>query len=64
MSNDDPDNCAHICKRNAATLLLCTMSSLKYHPIRVYHIDKLPEELFGDLTEDVSEALTETDDPE
>lgn len=64
VSNDDPDNCAHICKRNAATLLLCTMSSLKYHPIRVYHIDKLPEELFGDLTEDVAEPLTETDDPE
>ena len=47
VSNEDKDNCANICKRNTATLVLCTMSSIKYHAIRVYHIDKLPEELFG-----------------
>ena len=47
VSNEDRDNCANICKRSTATLVLCTMSSIKYHAIRVYHIDKLPEELFG-----------------
>jgi len=52
VSNDDPDNCANICKRNTATLLLCTMSSIKHHAVRVYHIDKLPEELFGWQTDD------------
>ena len=52
ISNDDKDNCANICKRNTATLMLCTMSSIKYHAVRVYHIDKLPEELFGRQTDD------------
>lgn len=52
VSNDDPENCASICKRNTATLLLCTMSSVKHHAVRVYHIDKLPEELFGRQTDD------------
>jgi len=47
VSNDDPDNCASICKRNTATLLLCTTTSVKHHAVRVYHVDKLPEELFG-----------------
>lgn len=47
VSTDDPDNCANICKRNSATLLLWTTSSIKNHAVRVYHIDSLPEELFG-----------------
>ena len=51
VSNDDPDNCSNICKRSTAKLLLCTMSSIKHHAVRVYHIDKLPEELFGRQTE-------------
>jgi hypothetical protein len=52
VSNDDPDNCSSICKRNSAKLLLCTMTSIKHHAVRVYHIDKLPEELFGRQTDD------------
>ena len=47
VSNDDPDNCSNICKRSSATLLLCTPTSLKHHAVKVYHIDRLPEELFG-----------------
>lgn len=47
VANDDPDNCSNICKRNSATLLLCTTTSIKHHAIKVYHIDALPEELFG-----------------
>ena len=47
VSNDDPDNCSNICKRNSATLLLCTTTSIKHHAVKVYHIDSLPEELFG-----------------
>ena len=47
VSNDDPDNCANICKRNSAKLLLCTPTSIKHHAVKVYHIDRLPEELFG-----------------
>ena len=63
VSNDDPENCAGICKRNTATLMLCTMTSIKYHAIRVYHIDKLPEELFGRQTDDSpnSAKATQTD---
>ena len=47
VSNDDPDNCSNICKRNSAKLLLCTATSIRHHPVKVYHIDRLPEELFG-----------------
>lgn len=47
ISNADPDNCSHICKRNSATLHLYTNSSITNHAIKVYHIDRLPEELFG-----------------
>ena len=47
VSTDDPDNCSNICKRNSAKLLLCTTTSIKHHAIKVYHIDSLPEELFG-----------------
>ena len=47
VSNDDPDNCSSICKRNSAKLLLCTPTSIKHHAVKVYHIDRLPEELFG-----------------
>ena len=63
ISNDDKDNCANICKRNTATLMLCTMSSIKYHAVRVYHIDKLPEELFGRQTDDApnSDKATQLD---
>ena len=51
VSTDDPENCTTICKRRTATMLLCTMTTMKHYPIKVYHIDKLPEELFGkDLT--------------
>ena len=34
VSNDDPDNCACICKRNSATLLLCTTTSIKHHAVK------------------------------
>lgn len=54
VSNNDPDNCANICKRNSATLLLCTSSSVKHHAVRVYSIDRLPEELFGKQGNDES----------
>ena len=47
VSTDDPGNCANICKRNSATLLLWTTTSIKNHAVRVYHIDSLPETLFG-----------------
>ena len=53
VSNDDPDNCSHICKRNSATILLCTNTNIKYHAVKVYHIDNLPEELFGRQSDDV-----------
>ncbi len=59
VSNDDPDNCSNICKRNSATLLLCTATSIKHHAIKVYHIDSLPEELFGQKTDDGS-SVSET----
>ena len=55
ISNDDPDNCANICKRSTATLLLCTSSSIKHHPVKVYHIDRLPEELFGKQESEASD---------
>lgn len=54
VSNDDPDNCANICKRNSATLLLCTNSSIKHRAVKVYHIDGLPAELFGQRGSDAS----------
>lgn len=53
VSNDDPDNCSHICKRSSATILLCTNTNIKYHAVKVYHIEKLPEELFGRQSDDV-----------
>ena len=56
VSNDDPDNCANICKRNTATLLLCTTSSIKHHAVRVYHIDSLPKELFGKEESEASDS--------
>ena len=61
VSTEDRDNCAHICKRNTATLLICTMSSIKYHAVRVYHIDKLPEELFGKEEDKSSDGAELTD---
>ena len=54
VSNDDPDNCSNICKRNSATLLLCTPTSIKHHAVKVYHIDSLPRELFGQMADDES----------
>ena len=60
VSNDDPDNCSNICKRNSATLLLCTTSSVKHHAVKVYHIDKLPEELFGRQTDDAPKSVQGT----
>lgn len=56
VSNDDPDNCSNICKRNSATLLLCTPTSIKHHAVKVYHIDRLPEELFGKDEGDASDS--------
>jgi len=56
VSTDDPDNCSNICKRNSATLLLCTFSSIKHHAVKVYHIDKLPEELFGRQSDETPAA--------
>ncbi len=56
VSNDDPDNCVNICKRNSATLLLCTNSSIKYHAVKVYHIDGLPTELFGQQESEASSS--------
>ena len=56
VSNDDPDNCSNICKRNAAKLLLCTPTSIKHHAVKVYHIDRLPEELFGKEESDASDS--------
>ena len=50
VSTEDPDNCSNICKRNSATLLMCTPTSMKHHSIKVYHIDHLPQELFGRQT--------------
>ena len=47
VSTEDLENCAQICKRSSAKLLVCTATSLKHHSIRVYHIKSLPEELFG-----------------
>ena len=35
VSNDDPDNCSSICKRNSAKLLLCTPTSIKHHAFKV-----------------------------
>ena len=62
VSNSDPDNCANICRRNAATLLVCTNTSVKHHAVRVYHIDKLPESLFGRLGDDTDKP-EDTDKP-
>ena len=60
VSNDDPDNCANICKRNSATLLLCTNSSIKHHAVKVYHIDSLPKELFGRQESEASSSSKAT----
>jgi hypothetical protein len=60
VSNDDPDNCSNICKRNSAKLLLCTTTSIKHHAIKVYHIDRLPEELFGKEESEASDSGTAT----
>ena len=56
VSTDDPDNCSCICKRNSAKLLLYTATSIKHHAVKVYHIDRLPEELFGKEKSDVSDS--------
>ena len=56
VSNDDPDNCSNICKRNSAKLLLCTPTSIKHHAVKVYHIDRLPEELFGKEKSEASDS--------
>ena len=56
VSTDDPDNCSNICKRNSATLLLCTTSSMKHHAVKVYHIDSLPIELFGKEESEASDS--------
>ena len=63
VSNDDPDNCSNICKRNSAKLLLCTATSIRHYAVRVYKIDKLPEELFGRQTDDApnSDKATQLD---
>lgn len=47
VSNENPDNCANICKRNSAILLICSALSLEHRAVKVYHIDELPEALFG-----------------
>ena len=60
VSNDDPDNCSNICKRNSAKLLLCTATSIRHHAVRVYKIDKLPEELFGRQTDDAPTSVRAT----
>ena len=60
VSTDDPDNCASICKRGSATLLLCTLSSIKHRAVKVYHIDRLPVELFGQQESDASAGITAT----
>ena len=57
VSNDDPDNCSSICKRNSAKLLLCTPTSIKHHAVKVYHIDRLPEELFGKEDSEASAGI-------
>lgn len=57
ISTDDPVNCANICKRGAATLLLCTNTSIKSHAVKVYHLGRLPEELFGKEESDESAGL-------
>ena len=54
ISNEDPDNCANLCKRSTATLLLCTATAINHHAVRVYHIDSLPKELFGKQESDAS----------
>ena len=56
VATDDPGNCANICKRNSATLFLWSTSSIKNHAVRVYHIDSLPEELFGKPESDTSNS--------
>ena len=57
VSNDDPDNCSSICKRSSATLLMCTTTSIKHHAVKVYHIDRLPEELFGKQESEASAGI-------
>ena len=65
VSTDDPENCTTICKRRTATMLLCTMTTMKHYPIKVYHIDSLPEELFGkDLSAPPSEESKAPVEPE
>lgn len=46
VSTDDKENCDCICKRHSAVLMRCSRTSVKYHTIPVYHIEKLPENLF------------------
>ena len=58
ISNDDPSNCSNICKRGSATLLLCTNTSIEHHAVKVYHIDRLPKELFGQQVSDASAGIT------
>lgn len=66
VSTDDPENCEQICKRSSAKLLLYTSTSIKHHSIHVYHIEKLPEELFGKPKPPPEEedSLAEDDEPD
>ena len=41
----------------SAKLLLCTPTSIKHHAVKVYHIDRLPEELFGKEESEASAGI-------
>lgn len=48
VADNDPKNCAAICKRRTGILYLCSQTSILHIPVKIYHIDRLPRELFGD----------------
>lgn len=62
VSNDDPENCETICKRKNGTLYLCSLSSIKHFPVKIYHIDHLPEELFGIAKEESTDHAEATEE--
>lgn len=53
---DDSENCQVICKRRTAKLYVCSMTAFKDYPVKVYHIESLPEELFGKSEEESADA--------
>ena len=52
---DDLENCQAICRRRTGTLYVCSLTSISQYPVKIYHIDSLPQELFGEAEKETAE---------